>query len=212
MRYIFLLLLLVLSAPAIAAASDDKSEISKLSFDGVYFGDFPSVDMICVRGLCPVGDLGVGTNNRPLLFTGYTQERSLSHYAGVRISTPVFNYFDDKMALVTFFLQCSTKAQQECLNTVRLGLDAEYGLALLERSAPEGQGLSETQSLFKGSEAYVTESKSLVSLFWGENSHPKSFATVSISDKYLLDSARLAVNPNFVPLTLPDRSELAEVQ
>ncbi len=193
--YFFLFLILTLSSPAFAAPEELDAQISKFEFQGVHFGDFPSVDMICIRGLCPVGEMGVGIKTGSRMLPSYNQQMTITHYNGVKISTPHFKYFDDKMCQVMFDIQCNKQGQDECIEAVKAGLDAKYGLTLLETLK------NERAPLFTG-EVFLTESGSLVDIIRDKGNMSQPDPYVKIYDKYLMDMARLAVNPNYVPVKI----------
>lgn len=186
-------MLLVFSSPAFSTSSDLQPQKSKLVFQDVHFGDFPSVDMICVRGLCPVGELGVGISLNASVPTAYNQKVAITHYAGVKISTPEFSYFDDKMFMVRFAIECTRQGRQECVDAVRAGLDAEYGLT------PIVIVRNNNHSSSREVEEYQTESGSLVSIDWLKEHKYTSFPKVRIVDVSAMNKLRKSFNPDYVP-------------
>ena len=203
MKFIFILLMLTLSSVAQAAPTDVKPKISKLQFQGIHFGDFPSVDMICIRGLCPVGDVGIGINTNSVVPPSYVKRTAITHYHNVRISTPEYTYFDNQMCQVKFNLKCVKKNQLECIDAVRNGIDAEYGLTLLEKIEADERS---TQA----GEAYSTESGSTVLIGWDTGKKRNSFPFVKISENTLMDLARTAVNPDYPAYAAKMRAKQAE--
>ncbi len=195
MSYFLLFLILALSSPAFAAPEELDSQISKFEFQGVHFGDFPSVDMICIRGLCPVGEMGVGIYTGSRAHHTYNQQTTITHYNGVKISAPQFKYFDDKMFQVMFDIQCYRQGQDECIEAVKAGFDAEYGLTLLET-------LKNERTPSKTGEVFLTESGSLVTIIWDKGNNYQPDPYVQIFDRTLMDMARLAANPNYVPIEI----------
>jgi hypothetical protein len=193
MRYLCLFLILAFAGPAFAAAPKIETQISKLEFQGVHFGDFPSVDMVCVRGLCPVGELGVGISTNSRIPPAYTQQTAITHYNGARISTPEFHYFDDQMYMVRFNIECKSNGVDECVVAVKERLDAEYGLF------PIVDADSKKSASPKVVEEFVTESGSLVAIVRGGTYKGMSFPSVRIVDRTLMDQLRKFFNPNYVP-------------
>ncbi len=190
MRFFFLFLILAGSSPAFAAASGLEPQISKFEFQAVHFGDFPSVDMICVRGLCPVGEVGVGISNNSYVPPAYNQKVAITHYHGAKISTPEFSYFDDKMFMVRFVIECNRQGVDECVDAVKKGLDGEYGLIPLVDSRSDNM---------TSSSEFVTESGSLITIFRVKEGRGRLFPTVRIVDKTLMDRLRKSFNPDYVP-------------
>ena len=196
MKYFFLVLILVFSNSIFALSSELDSQISKLEFQGVHFGDFPSVDMICIRGLCPVGEEGVGIKTHSLIPPTYNQRTAITHYHGVKITTPAFSYFDDKMFQVGFRIDCNPQGQQECIDAVIAGLDAEYGITPLEVSAEE-------RIISKESAGFMTDSGSLVLIRWDSDEKGIFLPSVKIFDESLINLVRKSLNPNYVPFKVP---------
>ncbi len=193
LRYILLIMLLIYSSSACSASSDLPSQTSKLEFQDVQFGDFPSVDMICVRGLYPVGELGVGISLNASVLPAYNQRVAITHYAGVKISTPEFSYFDYKMFMVRFALECSWQGRQECIDMVRARLDAEYGLTpvVIVRNSnhPNSREVEE----------YQTESGSLIRIDWLKEYKNISYPRVRIIDVNLMNKLKKSLNPDYTP-------------
>lgn len=196
MKYFFLILIVVFSSSVSAVSVELDSQISKLEFQGVHFGDFPSVEMICIRGLCPVGEEGVGIKTHSLIPPTYNQRTAITHYHGVKITTPAFSYFDDKMFQVSFRIDCDTQGQQECIAAVMAGLDAEYGLQALESSDDE-------RMVSRKSVDFMADSGSLVLISWDTDERVKFLPIVKIFDESLINLARKSLNPNYVPFKIP---------
>ncbi len=188
MRYLIISLLLVVSSPLSAFPSDLNPPITKFAFQGVHFGDFPSVDMICTGGLCPVGEVGVGISDNSALSPSYSHKTAITHYNGVKITTPEYSYFDDKMFMVKFSFDCLPNSKQECLSAIIDGLDSEYGLI------PITDGSKNTSNHLG---KFLTESGSRIILY---KSNRKSVPMVKIYDPSLMDKLRISYNPEYVPL------------
>ncbi len=186
-------LLLMFSCPTFAGETSEEDKISRFQFQGVFFGDFPAVDMICVRGLCPVGSNAIGVNTNPLLFPTYNQQTSITHYHGAKISSPEFTFYDDKMFMVSFYLLCSPQSRQECFDAVKNGMEAQYGLTPYNLYR-DGKQLDSGST-----QGFLTESGSLVELIWRNNSRQENKPVVRISDKHLLELSRKSVNPQYIP-------------
>ena len=189
-------LLLLLTSPVCAATAEVPAQISKLEFEGIYFGDFPPQDVICVRGLCPLGDMGVEINDNPRILPVYCKEKDITHFNGVRISSPEYSFFDNQMFQVLFDIQCEGSSQQTCLDQVQRGLEARYGLKQLEETAL-GDNNHETGS----ATLFVTDSGSLVAIFAFDSNKTNRHPAVKIYDQALMDQVRKSVNPRYQPDT-----------
>lgn len=176
-----------------AVASDIEQQISKFEFQGVHFGDFPSVDMICVRGLCPVGEVGVGISTNSSVPPAYNQRIAITHYHGVKISTPEFSYFDDKMFMVKFSIECKRRGVDECIEAVKSGLDIEYGLTPIVDNSREN--FSEPKTVTE----FLTDAGSLVAIIRHKQESGQLFPTVRVIDRTLMDRLRKSYNPDSVP-------------
>lgn len=193
MRYILFFLLIAIANSAFAAPPEEiKPQISDQAFQGVYFGDFPSVDMVCIRGLCPVGSEEVGINTNSKFFPAYTKQRAITHYHGVRVSSPEYSYFDDKMFMVQFDILCRPNSGQECLDAVRQGLDTEFGLTPYEVYV-KGKRVRPGAD-----EVYVTDAGSNIEINLMKKNQQGAVAAVKIYDRTLMIRARKSVNPRYV--------------
>lgn len=190
MKYLYLLLFFCFPDPVYALQPERDLPISKFEFQGVHFGDFPSVDMICVRGLCPVGEVGVGISNNSVVPPAYNQQRAITHYHGAKISTPEFSYFDDKMYMVKFTIECKLQGVDECVAAVEAGLDAEYGL---HPTVPTRSDLNPSVTKF------MTEAGSLVSIIRTRKVKGQIYPIVRIVDRALMGRLLRSFNPDYVP-------------
>jgi hypothetical protein len=199
----FLFLILFISIPTLGVSSDLTPQISKLEFQGVHFGDFPGVDMICIRGLCPVGEVGVGISTNSFIPTAYNQKTAITHFHGVKISTPEYSYFEDKMYMIKFSIECKSNAEEECVDAVKRGLDTEYGLKPL---------VSTRSDSLTSADEFVTESGSLVAIIRSKEGG-RSSPTVRIVDNTLMNQLRRFYNPNYLPVEIeiqkPEQGEKA---
>ena len=186
-------LLLLLANPAPADTAEIKPEISKLEFEGIFFGDFPAEGMICTRGLCPVGDMGVGINDNARILPTYTRDKAITHFNRVRISAPEYSFFDNRMFQVFFSVRCEGEELQTCLDEIVRGLDAQYGLTLIEESSSD-----KDQSFATYFATYATESSSLVTVSV-PSGKGRSYPLVKIYDPTLMDEVRLFFNPGYKP-------------
>jgi hypothetical protein len=194
MKKTLLLLLILLAAQAFADEGAVKPEISKFEFQGVYFGDFPSNEMVCIKGLCPVGDIGVGIDKNSLAPPRYCKEKALTHFNGVRISAPEYSYFDNQMFQIFFSILCDNEAQKACVEEIIQGIDAQYGLTLVQDSTNKEFRRSNVYTAL-----YATDGGSLVSLKVPLDKEWGSYPFVKIFDPALMDDARKSLNPEYLP-------------
>ncbi len=193
MKPILFLLLILLTNPALADNSEPKAEISKLAFGEIFFGDFPANDMICIRGLCPVGDRGIGIDENVMLPPTYCREKALTHFNRARISAPEYSFFDNQLFQVQFSILCKGESRLACVEEVSRGLDARYGLTLFADSSEEKDRVRRDHNTL-----YATDSGSLV-VITVPASQGQFEPSVKIYDPTLINNARRSLNPEYTP-------------
>ena len=128
---LLLFLILVVPLPVSAQGWDDPAP-ALFVFQGIGFGEPPSADMICTRGDCPPGRESLTVNPHPEILTSYRRSVDLTHLAGVAISAPEYDFFDNRLTRIKFYLQCEAESAQACIEAVEFDLRTRYQATFLE--------------------------------------------------------------------------------
>ncbi len=133
MPILSLLLFLVLVVPLPVCAQDWVDQApAKFVFQGIGFGAPPAADMICTRGECPPGRESLTVNRHPRILTSYRRSVDLTHFSGVAISAPEYDFFDNRLTRIKFHLQCDAESAQACIEAVEFDLRTRYQATFLE--------------------------------------------------------------------------------
>ena len=201
MRFIVLLFFVAVAIPAAAATNQTLNpSITNLEFQDIYFGAFPSDEMICIKGPCPSGKLGEGITPQERLFSTYMQPTDITHLNNVRISPPNYDFFQDQFLRASFDIICETKMSDYCQDAVIKALDQTYNLTELINKVRQNH-VQEIDSY----KLYQTESGALVEIIKHESTENSTLPRVRIYDNNLMNIARKTANPEFIPVQIASK-------
>lgn len=198
MRVWFLLIFLTVPVVAMAEANQNGPiENANIEFQGVYFGDFPIEEMICIKGACPDGEIGEGVLPKDSLLSTYMRSTDITHLERVRISAPEYDYYQDHFLRVRFDVLCDVSTMSFCLDSVVEALDQKYGLSEISHR----QTASSAEQLVE-SDVYRTDGGAMVIIANSHDAGGLMSTSVRVYDKDLMDELRSLTNPDYVPIAL----------
>jgi hypothetical protein len=168
----------------------DYSYSSQL-LQGVQFGSAPLPAMICIKGTC-LDDLAPGERTNRI-FAAYNNPVDLTHFGGVAISSPEYDYFEGRLFRIMFRLHCRSGREDSCLGKIIDELDSDYGLTPIPGSPRE------TDLPPVIDRDFHTDSGLVVRLSWSVGYSDWQRPYVEIYDLPLMESVRSTSNPNYRP-------------
>lgn len=145
--------------------------------------------MFCVNGACATGD---GPAKKSI-FTGYKKPLDLTRFGGVDISSPRYDFYNGQLVRIVFELECEKKEADRCTNRLVRALDDLYGLDHVTM-----RELKPTPHRPGRVRQFLTPGDVMIEIRTGEDAS-SGRPLVKIYDKWMMDSIRMTVNPDFVP-------------
>lgn len=175
-----------------APLSVNKPAPSSPPLQGLRFGEAPLPDMICLNGLCMADSSSEERTNR--IFSSYNKPVDLTHFGGVAITSPQYDYFENQLFRISFQLRCRVSQGDACMESVADELDRTYGLTAIQDAEQEtfpGRTVL-TREFRTDAGAVVSFSRDKIDGQWQQ-------PLVRIYDLPLMDSVRESANPRYRP-------------
>ena len=149
--------------------------------------------MICVSGPC----LAKETESKHPIVSKYNLPVDITHYGGVKISSPEYDFFDNQLFQVGFKAECKADKARVCIDDIVNELDAQYGLEQIKDVYKE---YSDQQAVHFYQ--YLTDTGAVIKIYWEKNINRWGYPSIKIYEKPLLDAVRVFSNPNYIPKEL----------
>ncbi len=194
---IFFLFLLCLILPGTATSFAHNLPLSSTDmfcFGDIGFGDPPTQDMLCVGGPCDETTSSTAAKINDSILLSYQRSVDRTHLGSVAITTPRYDFHDNRLIRIQFNLICPPENLQSCAERLTHKLDDHYGLTLLQSPKTES-------SLPTG--LYQSDSGEVVSFFASKIEEDTPMLSVRFYNKPIMDEVRTEANPAYIASPLP---------
>lgn len=181
----------VLCVPA-AMADDERPDVADVQFRGLYFGQAPLADMLCVKGACR--DEQQGRENRLRIdFSVYEIPWDVMYVGEIRISSPQYRFFRNRFTEVLFRAICDESSVDACLAAVVATFDREYGLTLVQSQEWDAPLLEQSTRR----KTYLTDDGAYLDISLRSGHAGMDYPAVKLYDKGLVELMRRQANPGY---------------
>ena len=190
-----LLLAALLFLPAVTQAADVygpvQAQAADFNFQGMHFGDSPYEDMICIRGPCSDAPWSIDHNSEVDLLTSYRRTRDLSFLGLVGISSPRYDFFDNRLVRVMFSLDCRQDSAEVCTEAVLSFFDRRFGIVPGEENQRAISADRDRVSVYR------MFSDVILTVHHATPETRRRNAFIRIYDEELMNELRTRANPNY---------------
>lgn len=188
-----LCLVLISSSVHSETILNQNATTAEKSFEFNDFGLPPSPHMTCVKGPCLDSDAEEIYKQSRTIVSSYFKPIDVTHFGGVPISSPRYDYFNDENFQILFEIVCDYENMEACMDQVESNLIETYGMENLESAnivqSEKNEIIVRDLGMDSGILARIIRMK--VNNVWGN-------PAVKIYRKDLIDKLRSAVNPHYV--------------
>jgi hypothetical protein len=185
------ILFILFSFSLIVHAQSDQ--LANLKFQSIHLGQSTTNEMICVSGLCIAEEI----KTRQSIVAKYNLPVDITHYGGVKISSPRYDFYDNQLYQIFFSIACKTDKATACIENVVQELRSQYGL---EQIGEIFKVYSDHQAIY--SYQFLTDTGAVVEIHREKSSNIWDRPSVKIYEKDLIDAVRISANPNYIPKDL----------
>lgn len=163
-----------------------------LDFKGMRFGDSPQEEMICIKGNCPERFQQL-SRKTDFPHSTYIFDEDITHIRNVPIEPPEYDFFEGQLYRIKLTLKCDKAFGDQCINSALNEIKSEHGYTVI--STDEFDDSPRGTWYFERGETYLGDE---VVLNWTPEFPHQRYPHIDIQNIELLETVRLAANPNYV--------------